>query len=127
MAIYHRWLTKARCSRPIEFLGKVLRHILKFLMTIRLNDRIETAFRGHTLKRIQNKLVKLVGILAMCVGITTLVDCSDEFRCSVDYDCPATQVCNDSNGQCEQFICEVPSDCLEPDQICVDNQCVLSE
>ncbi|MFT7624854.1 MAG: hypothetical protein ACI9WU_004044 [Myxococcota bacterium] len=63
-------------------------------------------------------------VLALAVAGVAATGCSDEFRCSKDYDCPATRVCNLASGVCEPFVCEVDADCIASDQLCAGNACV---
>ena len=56
------------------------------------------------------------------VLITMIYGCGE---CEVDYDCPATQVCNVQNQQCEIFVCREDAHC-QPAQRCRENRCVSS-
>ena len=75
----------------------------------------------------------VVGVLmaAATLGLGGVaMGCGDEFKCSTDYDCPATQVCNTtkkSGDGCEAFVCAVDADCGDPGKpVCRDNACVAS-
>lgn len=64
----------------------------------------------------------LIIVVVGCLSLFAL-GCGDEFKCTKDFDCPATQVCNTQSGQCEPFICDVDGDCDQAGAVCLDNQC----
>ncbi|HIA00890.1 MAG TPA: hypothetical protein EYN06_04300 [Myxococcales bacterium] len=67
----------------------------------------------------------IVIALAMLVTMTfCTLNCSEEFRCTNDYDCPSAEVCNPNSGACQAFECENDGDCLDPTQRCQSNTCL---
>jgi hypothetical protein len=70
----------------------------------------------------------IVIALAMLVTMTfCTLNCSDEFRCSNDYDCPSTKVCNKASGACHTLECETDNDCLNSGNICQNNSCTQAQ
>ncbi len=65
----------------------------------------------------------LTRLLPLSWCFTALLGCAEDFVCAVDYDCPASEVCNVSSGQCEAFTCEVATDCPNPTDACITNRC----
>lgn len=54
-----------------------------------------------------------------------LASCGGENdRCTDDYDCDGTLVCNTETGKCEPIRCTQDQDCVSPKLRCVDNRCV---
>ncbi len=43
-------------------------------------------------------------------------------ECEEDFDCPGTQLCNTTAGECEAFVCKQEADC-PPGHACSGNRC----
>ena len=70
------------------------------------------------------KLLRLtLSLLAAALLAFGSAACGDESGCSKDYDCPSTQVCNPTTGECEPFQCAVDDDCDSPSATCKNNVC----
>ncbi len=67
----------------------------------------------------------LIVVGAFVVSAAHMGGCGEEFRCTKDFDCDDTEVCNTKTGQCEQLQCEVDDDCVDSDQVCQSNTCVV--
>jgi hypothetical protein len=65
-------------------------------------------------------------LLASLLVTISFSSCAEDFVCTVDYECPSTEICNVSTGTCETFTCDSDDDCTNPTQHCVKQRCVDS-
>ena len=70
------------------------------------------------------RLVELLLACAIAVVCVVGLGWGEEFKCTKDFDCKETEVCNKKTGVCEPLVCFVDEDCVDPDQSCDNNACV---